>query len=58
MRSCDHDVQSCDLTCVLPSSTSLNEANNEQDENEQCDGAHESDEPALCGDVGVVVTVG
>lgn len=45
------------LTWVLAPSTPLDEADNEQDQNKECDGTHEPDEPALGGDVGLVVGV-
>lgn len=39
------------LTRVFPSFIPLDEADNEQDQDEQSDGAHEADEPSLGGDV-------
>lgn len=39
------------LTRVFPSFIPLDEADNEQDQDEQSDGAHEADEPPLGGDV-------
>lgn len=39
------------LTGVFPSLIPLNEADNEEDQDEQSDGAHEANEPSLSGDV-------
>lgn len=39
------------LTRVLPSLIPLDEADNEEDQDEQSDGTHEANEPALSGDV-------
>lgn len=39
------------LTRVFSSLIPLDEADNEKDEDEECDGAHEANEPSLCSDV-------
>lgn len=41
-------------TWILPSSTPLDEANDEKDEDDEGDGAHQTDEPALRGNVHTV----
>lgn len=46
------------LTWVLPTTAPLDEADDEQDEHEEGDGAHEADEPTLSGDVHLVLGVG
>lgn len=46
------------LTWVLPPTAPLDEADDEEDEHEEGDGAHEADEPALRGDVHLVLGVG
>lgn len=46
------------LTWVLPSSAPLNEANDQQNEDQESDGTHQPDEPALGRDVHVVLGVG
>lgn len=46
------------LTWILPAAAPLDEADDEQDEHEEGDGAHEADEPALRGDVHLVLGVG
>lgn len=45
------------LTWVLAASTPLDEADDEQDQHQERNGTHEPDEPALGGDVRVVVGV-
>lgn len=45
------------LTWVFPSSAPLNEANNQQNEDQEGDGTHQPDEPALGRDVHVVLGV-
>lgn len=45
------------LTWVLAAATPLDEADDEQDQHQEGDGAHEPNEPALGGDVGLVVGV-
>lgn len=48
------------LTCrtwVLATATPLDETDDEQDEHQEGDGTHEPNEPALGGDVGLVVRV-
>lgn len=40
-----------DFTFVFSSTTPLDETDNEQDENQQSDGTHEPDKPALSSDV-------
>lgn len=42
---------SSSLTRILPALVPLDEADDEQDEDEQSDGRHQTDEPALSGDV-------
>lgn len=42
------------LTWVFSTATPLDEAHNEQDEDDEGDGTHEADEPALSGDVHLV----
>lgn len=46
------------LTWVLPATAPLDEADDEEDEHQEGDGAHEADEPALRGDVHLVLGVG
>lgn len=45
------------LTWVLAAATPLDEADDEQDQHQEGDGTHESDEPALRGDICLVVGV-
>lgn len=45
------------LTWVLATSTPLDKADNEQDQHQKGDGTHEPDEPALGGDVCLVIGV-
>lgn len=42
------------LTWVLSTTTPLDEAHDEQDQDDEGDGAHEANEPALSGDVDLV----
>lgn len=46
------------LTGVLAAATPLDETDDEQDQHQQGDGTHEPDEPALGGDICLVVGVG
>lgn len=46
------------LTGVLAAATPLDETDDEQDQHQQGDGTHESDEPALGGNVRLIVGVG
>lgn len=46
------------LTWVLAASTPLDETDDEQGQHQEGDGTHESNEPALGGDVRLVVGVG
>lgn len=46
------------VTWIFPSSASFDKANNEQDENEECNGTHETNEPTLRGNVDLVRNVG
>lgn len=46
------------LTGVLAAATPLDETDDEQDQHQQGDGTHESDEPALGGNVCLIVGVG
>lgn len=48
---------STQLTWVLAASTPLDETDDEQNQHQEGDGAHEPDEPALGGDVRLVVGV-
>lgn len=45
------------LTWVFPTSAPFNEADDEQDKDQESDGTHQPDEPALRGDVHVVLGV-
>lgn len=44
-------------TWVFPSSAPLDETHNQQDENEKSHRAHDPNEPALCGDVHLVLSI-
>lgn len=42
------------LTRVFSTTAPLNEADDEQDEDDEGDGTHQTDEPALCGDIDLI----